>query len=172
MFRAIAALALASATPQPASTLVSTAPWWEKVTVTVNGDGQAGSCLYETSLRPDRAQSCAVVGAQAAMATGEAGAKGQYTRITFERRFSPGSAPISPKVQAGETFIGGQMMSLAINAAGSVKGCKVVATSGSMLPEYGCDEAAGERFEASAAAAEPRHGFMTILVYAHSEHVV
>jgi hypothetical protein len=172
VIRAIAALALASATAQQASTL-STAPWWEKVTVTVNGDGEAGSCRYQSSLQPQRAKSCDVVGEQAAMASSEAGPKDQYTRITFERRFSPGVEPTETALEPGETFLGGQVMSLAINSAGAVKGCRVVAKSGSMIPQYGCDEASGERFEASAAGrAEPRQGYMTILVYAHAEHVV
>lgn len=173
MFRAIAALALASTTAQPASTLSSTAPWWEKVTVTVTGDGEPQSCLYQTSSNPKGARNCDVVGAQAAAVTGsDSGTKGQYTRITFERRFSPGAKP-STDLAPGETFLGGQMMALAINGAGEVKNCKLVATTGSMLPQYGCKEAAAERFAANAgSAAEPREGYMTILVYAHAEHVV
>ncbi len=173
MFRAIAALALASAAPQPASTLSSTAPWWEKVTVTVGGDGEAHSCLYQTSKQPQRAESCDVVGAQAALATrNDRGGKDQYTRITFERRFNPGATPMSTDVAPGETFLGGQMMALAIDGAGGVKNCKIVASSGSLLPQYGCKEAAAERFAAAGGQAEPREGYMTILVYAHAEHVV
>ena len=42
--------------------------------------------------------------------------------------------------------------------------------------ENGCSEAEAERFEASAgrqhAAAPRREGYMTIIVYGHSEHVV
>jgi hypothetical protein len=52
----------------------------------------------------------------------------------------------------------------------------VVSTSGSVTPQYGCDEAAAERFDASAvtarARAPEREVYMTILVYGHSEHVV
>ena len=44
-------------------------------------------------------------------------------------------------------------MALAIDSAGSVKGCKIVATGGDMTPDYGCKEATAERFEASAAKA-------------------
>lgn len=175
MFRAIATLALASsAAAQPASTLSSTAPWWEKVTVTVTGDGEPQSCLYQTSSNPKGARNCDVVGAQAAAASGtDSATKSQYTRITFERRFSPGGKPASADLAPGETFLGGQMMALAINGAGSVKNCKVLATTGSMLPQYGCKEATAERFAANAAsAAEPQEGYMTILVYAHAEHVV
>ena len=65
-------------------------------------------------------------------------------------------------------------MALAIDSAGSVKGCKIVATGGDMTPDYGCKEATAERFEASAAkaASAGREGVMTILVYGHAEHVV
>ena len=65
-------------------------------------------------------------------------------------------------------------MALAIDAAGSVKGCKIVSPPGDMTPDYGCKEAAAEKFEASAAKAAPRRreGYMTILVYGHAEHVV
>jgi len=45
-----------------------------------------------------------------------------------------------------------------------------------MRPQYGCAEATTERFEASAGpprTAEPqREGYLTVIVYGHSEHVV
>jgi hypothetical protein len=66
-------------------------------------------------------------------------------------------------------LLGKQVMALAIDAAGAVKGCKVVATGGEMTPEYGCTEAQTERFDTVASA--PRQGFMTVLVYGHEEHV-
>jgi hypothetical protein len=79
-------------------------------------------------------------------------------------------------LQPGETLLGGQMLALAIDAKGSVKGCRVVQTSGSLPPQYGCDEASAERFDASAATVRPgapdRQGFMSVIVYGHSEHVV
>lgn len=173
MFRAIAAIALASATAHPSSSLLSTNFWWERVTVTVNGEGQAQSCLYQTSQQPNHAKICDVMSSQAAMATGEKGAKDQYTRITFERRFTPGEAPTKTDLQPGETFLGGQVMALAINPAGTVNRCKVVATSGSVLPEYGCDEASAEHFQ-SVGGQQPAatRGYMMVLVYAHAEHVV
>jgi hypothetical protein len=178
VIRALAALALASATAATATatssdTLDSSAPWWEKVIVTIDGDGKPQSCRFESSLGPASAQKCDVDASQGALAKGSA-SKAEYTRITFERRFSPGQQP-KTKLAAGETFLGGQMMALAIDAAGKVKGCEVVATSGSMTPEYGCEEAAAEKFQASAgqAANQPaREGYMTILVYGHSEHMV
>ena len=71
--------------------------------------------------------------------------------ITFERRFKPGAQPDSGDLQPGETLIGGQVMALGIDPRGEVQTCKIVSESGSMRPQYGCAEAATERFEASAA---------------------
>jgi hypothetical protein len=187
VFRAFAAFALASAaTLAPAAqvssatashnaaTLDSTAPWWERVTVTITGDGQAQGCRFETSLQPGAGKACDVVasaGAAAKLST--SGAKDQYTRITFERRFNPGWQPDANEAPAGDLLLGRQVMSLAIGARGTVEGCQIVATSGDMRPEYGCKEASAERFQASAPAGSPkRQGYMTILVYGHSEHVV
>lgn len=183
MIRAIAALALLTASAhslaashsKAADALSSTAPWWEKVTVTIAGDGKAQSCRYESSLRPDASAECDVTGNQAAMAEGSgSSSKSDLTRITFERRFSPGPTPASADLQPGETLLGQQVMALAIDAAGSVKGCKIVSTGGDMTPDYGCKDAAAEKFEASAAKATAtgREGVMTILVYGHAEHVV
>jgi hypothetical protein len=175
VFRAIAALTLASATAHSAVTLLPSSPWWEKVTVTISGDGKPQSCRFESSLKPNAAQSCDVVGSDAAQATSP-GAKDQYTRITFERRFKPGAQPDTGDLQPGETLLGGQVMALAINPRGEVKTCKVVSESGSMRPQYGCAEATTEHFEASAVTprtAEPqREGYLTVMVYGHSEHVV
>jgi len=177
VFRALAALAVASASAHPTPTLTSSVPWWERVTVTVSDDGQTKSCRYESSLKPQNASGCDVVGGSAAATkTAATGAKDQYTRITFERRFSPGAKPDMSALQPGETLLGGQMLALAIDAKGSVKGCRVVQTSGSLPPQYGCDEASAERFDASAATVRPgapdRQGFMSVIVYGHAEHVV
>jgi hypothetical protein len=173
VFRTIAALTLASATAHSATALLPSSPWWERVTVTISGDGKPQSCRFESSLEPDSAQSCDVVGSAASAAT-PSGAKDQYTRITFERRFKPGAQPDAGDVQPGETLLGGQVMALGIDPLGEVKTCKVVSQSGSMRPEYGCAQAATERFEASAATPAPtaREGYLTIIVYGHSEHVV
>jgi hypothetical protein len=178
VIRAIAALALASASTQPTATLTSTAPWWEKVTVTVTDDGNAQSCHYESSLGAGKGQDCSVTGNEAAItkSSSSASAKNQYTRITFERRFSPGAMPKAPELQPGELLLSGQVMALAIDGKGAVEHCRVVAKSGSVTPQYGCDEATAERFEASAvephARPPAREGYMTILVYGHSEHLV
>jgi hypothetical protein len=186
VIRAMAALALISASSYAAATsastqadkLSSTASWWEKITVTIAGDGKTQSCRYETNLKAEASQDCDVVGstpAAAGMAGSHGSAKDQFTRLTFERRFHPGAAdPNDGNLEPGDTLLGRQVMSLAIDAAGAVKGCKVVATSGDMTPDYGCEEASAEHFEAGARtqSAAPRQGFMTVIVYGHAEHVV
>jgi hypothetical protein len=161
-----------------ADVLESGSPWWEKVTVTIAGDGQTQSCRWESSLQPDNAQDCEVAGVKAA-ATGKSSHLGseQYTRITFERRFSPGAAPGADKLAVGDMLLGRQDMALAIDAKGAVKHCRIVAASGEMTPDYGCAEAQAERFQTSAGTATaneapPREGTMTILVYGHAEHMV
>jgi hypothetical protein len=175
VFRAIAALALASASAQSPATLNPTAAWWERVTVLVADDGHAQSCRYESSLQPNGGKECTVDSGQAAAAK-SAGAKDQFTRLTFERRFTPGTKPDIEQLQPGEILLGGRLMALAIDAKGTVKNCEVVATSGSVTPEYGCSDLAAERFEASVGGARagsaPREAYMAIVVYGHSEHVV
>jgi hypothetical protein len=181
VFRAFAALALASATSLAAaattdvSTLNSSAPWWERVTVTISGDGQPKNCRFESSLQPGSAQNCDVVSSEGASAKLSAsGSKDQYTRITFERRFSPGAQPVAADPPTGDMLLGQQVMALAIGSKGTVEGCRIVATSGDMKPDYGCKEASAERFQAGAhtTAGTARQGYMTIIVYGHSEHVV
>jgi hypothetical protein len=176
VFRAIAVLALASASALPAATLTSTGSWWERVTVLVADNGQAQSCRFESSLKPNAGEDCSVVENAAASSGKGDGAKDQFTRITFERRFSPGAKPDLQSLKPGETLLGGRVMSLAIDARGAVKNCEVVATSGSVTPQYGCEDLSAERFEASAGASHagsaPRAGYMAIIVYGHSEHVV
>jgi hypothetical protein len=177
--RKIAALILASAagalgataTASTNPTLVSNAPWWEKITVTLSGDGKPEACRYETSLKA-ASENCDVASSAASMAKASE-SKGEVTRITFERRFTPGAPPAKPALAAGDTLLGGEMMALAIDQHGAVKGCKVVAQSGEMRPQYGCDDATAERFQASVGPAKAqRDGYMTILVYGHSEHMV
>jgi hypothetical protein len=185
VFRAIAALALATTAQtlgaQSPTTLTSANSWWERVTVTVSDDGTTHSCLYETSLQAKAGEDCSTDGGAnakmlgASVSSGQS-AKDQYSRITFERRFTPGLTPQAQTLAAGETLLGGQVMALAIDARGAVKHCKIVATSGAVTPQYGCDAASAEKFEASVggakATAGARDGYMTILVYGHSEHLV
>ena len=178
--RKIAALILASAagalgataSASTSPTLVSNAPWWEKITVTMTGDGKPEACRYETSLKA-ASEDCDVASSAASMATKASESKGEVTRITFERRFTPGAPPAKPGLAAGDTLLGGEMMALAIDQHGAVKDCKVVAQSGEMRPQYSCDDATAERFQASVGAPKAeRDGYMTILVYGHSEHMV
>jgi hypothetical protein len=141
----------------------------------MDGDGKPEACRYETSLSPTANEACDVGTEQAAVASKASESHGEITRITFERRFTPGSAPAQTKLQIGDTLLGGQVMALAIDAKGAVKGCRVVAASGAMRPEYNCDDAQAEKFKASytpgAKEAPDREGYMTILVYGHSEHM-
>ena len=176
MFRAIAALALASASAHSTAPLTSNASWGERVTVTVGDDGKPKTCRYETSLQPGAPQDCSASGSGVAAGAGSSSSKDQYTSITFERRFTPGATPRTESLQPGETLLGGQVMALAIDGHGAVKGCKVVATTGGVTPDYGCDEATAERFEASSgsarATAPEREGYMSVIVYGHPEHMV
>jgi len=186
VIRAIAALALltassvslaATSASKAADALLSTNPWWEKVTVVISGDGKPQACNYQSSLTPGASKHCDVVGGKdGAGGFGESptSSKGEYTRLTFERRFHLGAIdPADVKLDPGDTLLGRQVMALAIDAAGIVKGCKIVAASGDMTPDYSCDDAAAEHFVASAdkSANAAREGSMTILVYGHAEHV-
>ena len=89
----VAALVLAAASAAQTPALVSSAPWWEKVTVTIAGDGKSNSCKYETSMVPDASKDCDVVGDAKSLGAGTATAKNELTRLTFERRFNPGAMP-------------------------------------------------------------------------------
>jgi uncharacterized protein YcfJ len=171
---ALAATGATATTSDASDTLLSNSAWWERVTVTMDADGTPEACLYESSLSPTKPESCDVDSSQASLARHASASKGEVTRITFERRFNPGEEPNKPNLQVGDTLLGGQIMSLAIDQAGAVKGCEVVAASGAMQPEYNCDDAQAEKFSASVggAQAEHRQGYMTILVYGHSEHMV
>lgn len=165
---AVLALVAASTTPSPA--LLSNASWWERVTMTVSGDGKGKSCRFESSLAPNEVKSCEVSGESVkASADGD----GVYTKITFERRFSPGEQPDIGKLQPGDTLLGSQVMALAIDDAGAVRSCQVLVSAGDLLPSYGCSEAKAERYFASAGrgGATAHQGYMTIMVYGHSAHV-
>lgn len=154
--------------------LVSHSPWWETVTVTIAGDGQTRGCEYRTSLQPEASKTCDVVGPAAGMS--QAGAsKEQITLLTFERRFRPATGGIAEdKLPTGDTLLGSQVLALAIDASGAVAGCKVVAATGDMTPEYGCKEAAAEQFDVAAGNGPggTRTGYMSILVYGHSQELV
>ena len=151
--------------------LSSTTPWWEKLVVTVGDEGSAHSCLYQTSLEPGASKACDIEDESGA-ASASAGLPEQMTRITFERRFSPVASLADSEVAAGDTLLGKSVLALAIDKAGRVRGCKVVATGGTK-PDYSCEQATAEKFEASATSdAKPlRVATLTILVYAHHEQI-
>ena len=169
------ALALASATPDASPTLMPTAPWWEKITMTLDAEGTERSCNYESSLSAAEDGACdEAAAAPTKAAVGVDAPAGVYTKLTFERRFSPGAQPDLGKLQPGDTLLGGQVIALSIDGAGAVKGCRVVAASGDMMPTYGCKEAQDEKFEVrkiGASSEATSEGYMTILVYGHMEQL-
>ena len=188
------AAALAATTPASAAEPVATAPtsaapavepaasdsavldssvaWWEKVTVTVDDKGKQHSCHYEASLSGEGAKTCDKAMADSIEA-GSSGQAGVLSRVTFERRFSPGGQQLdSGRLQPGDTLLGRQVMFLTFDADGAIASCKVVATSGDAAPTYDCDQAKKEQFRAQASA-EPntRRAFLTILAYGHTEEI-
>lgn len=169
----LAALALAAASAASSPPLTSVAPWWERITVTISADGSQQSCRYETNLAGKTGEGCSASSAPADVKRASGKANGTQTKITFERRFTPGQRPDFGELSAGDTLLGGQVMMLAIDGEGAVRACEVVAESGEAKPAYSCDEARAERFQASARreAGEARLGYMTVLVYGHEEQV-
>ncbi len=166
----LAALFLAAATGVSSPALTSSAPWWEKVTYTITGDGDQQSCRYESSLAAAGAEACDDSDSER-IQHASSSATGGYTKITIERRFSPGGQLDPFKLETGDTLLGGQVLALEIDGSGSVRSCETVATSKALKPAYDCDAARAERFEASAgrSTAQVRRGLMTIIVYGHEE---
>lgn len=168
MLAFLAAVAAAS-TPSPA--LETSTPWWERITVTVDDKGEQQSCRYETSSSAAGGEACGEAMASTLPSAGKT-ATGLYSKLTFERRFSPGARLDSGKLQPGDTLIGRQVMFLTFDAKGAISGCHVVAVSGDAPTEYGCDQAKKEQFRVPAGAAPtPHQAFMTILAYGHTEHL-
>jgi hypothetical protein len=175
---AAAASAATSPAAEPAASasdsdvLDSSVAWWEKVTVTVDDKGKQHSCRYEASLSGGGAKTCDKAMADSIEA-GSSGQAGVLSRVTFERRFSPGGQQLdSGQLQPGDTLLGRQVMFLTFDADGAIASCKVVATSGDAAPTYDCDQARKEQFRAQASA-DPgaRQAFMTILAYGHTEEI-
>jgi hypothetical protein len=167
-----AAIALAAASAATSPALISNSPWWEKVTVTYGDDGSHRDCNYESSLPLEGEGACEAATVSAAKAG--KGTAGVRTKITFERRFTPGAMPASKGLEPGDTFIGGLMMMVAFDQNGAVRGCSVLAETGEARPDYGCDEVRAERFQASVGGASQNSqlGVLTVLVYGHEEEVV
>lgn len=166
---AFLAAALAASTPSPI--LESAVPWWEKVTVTVDDKGKQQSCRYEASLSPASAGACDEEMA-ASVQAGARGASGRFSKVTFERRFSPGGQLDSGRLEPGDELLGRQVMHLTFKSDGAIESCRVVAATGDMAFQYDCDEARKEQFRAQANA-DPaaRQAFMTVLAYGHSEQI-
>ncbi|MCL6698229.1 hypothetical protein LZ496_05460 [Sphingomonas sp. NSE70-1] len=153
--------------------LDSSVAWWEKITVTVDDKGKQHSCRYEASLSGEGAKACDKAMA-ASVEAGSSGQAGVLSKVTFERRFSPGGRVDSGQLQPGDTLLGRQVMYLTFDADGAVESCKVVAVSGDTPPTYNCDAAKKEQFraQASADAGAARQAFLTILAYGHTEEIV
>ena len=172
---ALLAVVLATSTPAPTPTpvLEASVPWFERITVTVDDKGTQQSCQYQSSLSAKGAETCNKDMAASVAPRTAKGAAGVYSKLTFERRFSPGKRLDSGRLQTGDKLLGQQVMFLTFDSEGSIDSCRVVGTSGDMLPAYGCDEAKSEQFrvQASAPADGPHQAFMTILVYGHQEQI-
>jgi hypothetical protein len=163
----LASLILAAASANVSPVLTSASPWWEKVTYTISGGDARQACVYESSFAGARSCDGDEQSSPVHAADSPAGA---YTKITIERRFTPSGGPDPLSLQPGDTLLGGQVMALAIDATGAVRGCKILAASGDVRPAYGCREARAERFGVNAReAAQVRQGLMAILVYGHEE---
>lgn len=167
MLALFAAALAAGASP---TVLESSVPWWEKITVTVDDKGKQQSCRYQISLVPSAAKACDPALAASVKADGD-GRSGVYSKVTYERRFSPGNQLDSGKLQPGDTLLGRQVMFLTFAADGAIESCKVVAATGEMEFQYNCDEARKEQFKALAFGAPARQAFLTVLAYGHSEHI-
>ena len=163
--------------PEPAAAdaavLDSATAWWERITVTVDDKGKQHSCRYEASSSAEGAKPCGQALADSVEA-GSSGQAGVLSRVTFERRFTPGGQLLDgASLQPGDTLLGRQVMFLTFDAAGAIASCKVVETSGDAAPTYDCEEAKKEQFRAQTDAdgAAARQAFMTIIAYGHTEEI-
>lgn len=173
MLSLLAALALTSGTASGLSdSQLPAAPWWERITVSLGAGGESQGCLY-TSSDGQRSTDCKIDAADADSSEHSTSRDG-VTRVTFERRFTPGGTQAAAtQLEAGDTLLGREVLALAIDGRGSVQTCKLVASDGEMMVDYGCKDAQAEHFQASAKSGggAQREGTMTVLIYAHQEHV-
>ena len=166
---ALLAAALAASAQSPI--LEASMPWWERITVTVDDKGKQQSCRYQISLLPSGTKTCDEAMA-ASVAGGSKSGPGAFSKLTFERRFSPGSALDDGKLEPGDRLLGRQVMFLTFDPKGLIESCHVVAKTGDMAFQYDCDEARAEQFRAPAGDyPSPRQAFMTVLAYGHTEHL-
>jgi hypothetical protein len=168
---AFLAALVAASNPAPVILDAST-PWWERISVTVDGNGKQQSCTYQSSFSMLGPEACDEEMASSITATGAKGPSGVFSKLTFERRFSPGPKLDTAKLQPGDKLLGQQVMHLIIDADGSIQSCSVVGSSG-LRPAYGCEQAKEEQFRvpASSPSAAPRQAFMTIIAYGHQEQI-
>ena len=137
----------------------------------MDSNGAEKACTYESSLTPSDSSECETD--ESGMPSKNAKTpNGVVTKLTFERRFSPGERPEPGRLQPGDTLLGRQLIHLSIDGTGAVKGCRIVDASGE-VPDYGCKEAKTETFAVKASAPERgmHQAFMTILVYGHAEQL-
>ena len=174
---ALFAAALAASSSAPASItdpmLESAVPWFERITVTLDDKGTQKSCKYQFSLSPTGVENCDKEMAASVGPKNATGQDGVYSKLTFERRFSPGAKLDTGKLPTGDKLLGQQVLFLTIDAKGEIGSCKVLATSGDLLPAYDCDQAKTEQFKvaASAPAGKQSEAFMTVTVYGHEEQI-
>ena len=168
---AILAAALAASTSPPV--LEPALPWWERITVTFDDKGTQQSCTYKFSLAPGAAEACDQEMASSIKPRGAKSQTGVFSKLTFERRFSPGGKLDSGKLEPGDILLGQQVLFLTIDPEGSIGSCKVLATSGDLRPAYDCDALKSEQFRAQASASSDGHrqAFMTVMVYGHQEQI-
>ena len=167
----LVALAVAATAPQSPA-LNASVPWWDKITMVMDSTGAEKACTYESSLSPALASACETDDSATPVKASKT-PNGVVTKLSFERRFSPGERPEPGRLQPGDTLLGRQLIHLSIDSSGSVKSCKVVDASGE-VPDYGCKEAQTETFDlkTNASAQDLHQAFMTILVYGHAEQMV
>ena len=162
----VAALAASTSTP----ILETSLPWWERVTVTVDDKGKQQSCQYEASLLPRGTTACDQETA-ASLPSGR-GPTGRFSKMTFERRFTPGRQLDSGRLQPGDELLGRKVLFLTFNEQGAIASCNVVASTGDLAFAYDCAEARKEQFRRDASVGPAsRQAFMTVLAYGHSEHI-
>lgn len=149
-------------------------PWWERISVTVDDSGTQQSCKVQSSLSLNGPQACDEETAAAVRSSTPKSTAGLYSKLTFERRFSPDGKLDSGRLHPGDELLGRQVMFLTIDSAGAITSCRIIAKSGPMSPTYGCEDAKSEQFRvpASVSVGTERQAFMTILAYGHQEQIV
>lgn len=168
----LALLALALAASTDTDILEASTPWWERIVVTVDDKGAQKGCSYQFSLSGKGAEACDDAMASSVPAPKSESGAGAFSKLTFERRFSPGAKLDKTRLQTGDKLLGQQVMFLTFGADAKIASCKVVGTSGDMVPAYGCDQAKSEQFRLGGnMTPSPSQAFMTILVYGHQEQI-